>query len=87
MLASKDFGFMLSQGIATTIMQLYLLKTRCSNISAILGTFTLRLGLYALISLMRVGLGYGRLGRAMSKGEGGTFFKRKPVVNGVTNGV
>mmetsp|Transcript_533 Transcript_533/g.1232 ORF Transcript_533/g.1232 Transcript_533/m.1232 type:complete len:544 (+) Transcript_533:1934-3565(+) len=87
MLASKDFGFMLSQGILTTMMQLYLLKTRCSTIAAVLGTFTLRLGLYALLSLIRVGLGYGKLGRAMSNDQGGTsaFFQRKPkpaAVNG-----
>jgi hypothetical protein len=65
MLASKDFGFMLTQGLATMVMQLVLLKTWCSNLSDIFATFTLRLGSYAVISLIRAALGYGKLGRAI----------------------
>jgi len=66
MLASKDFGFMLSQGICTMLIQLVLLKTWCSSISDIFATFILRLGSYAVISLARAGLGRGKLGSSMS---------------------
>ena len=83
MLASKDFGFMLSQGIFTMLVQIFLLKTWCSSISDIFATFTFRLGSYAIISLIRAGLGYGKLGKAVFNG-GGTFFQRKPI-NGAVN--
>ena len=86
MLASKDFGFMLTQGLFTMLAQLFLLKTWCSSISDIFSTFVLRLGSYAIISLIRVGLGYGKLGRTLSNGGRGIFFKRKPI-NGAVNGV
>ncbi|KAG7345056.1 MATE efflux family protein [Nitzschia inconspicua] len=66
MLASKDFGFMLTQGLLSMMMQLLLLKTWCSNLSDIFTTFTLRLGSYAVISLIRAASGYGKLGRALS---------------------
>jgi hypothetical protein len=69
MLASKDFGFMLAQGLATMMMQLVLLRTWCSNLSDIFTTFTLRLGSYALISLIRAALGYGNLGRALGNNQ------------------
>eukprot|EP00536_Pseudo-nitzschia_multiseries_P009061 jgi/Psemu1/241772/estExt_Genewise1.C_2450027 len=85
MLASKDFGFMLSQGIFTMMAQLYFLKTWCTSISSIFATFIFRLGSYALISLVRAGLGYGKLGQAMAKGRTGTFFERK-AANGVSTG-
>ena len=74
MLASRDFGFMLAQGIGTMLLQLFLLFTWCKNISEIYATFTLRLGSYALFSVIRAFLGFGRLGKAMKKGgviEGG----------------
>lgn len=86
MLASKDFGFMLTQGTLTMLVQLFLLKTWCSSISDIFVTFVFRLGSYALISLIRAGLGYGKLGQAMVNSGSGSFFKRKPV-NGAINGV
>ena len=65
MLASKDFGFMLSQGVVTMMVQLFLLKTWCTSLSDIFATFILRLGSYAMLSLIRAGLGYGNLGRAL----------------------
>lgn len=64
-LASKDFGFMLTQGLTTMVVQLVLLKTWCSSLSDIFFTFTLRLGSYAVISLIRTALGRGSLGRAL----------------------
>lgn len=85
MLASKDFGFMLSQGIFSMLVQFVLLKTWCSSISDIFATFVLRLGSYAIISLIRAGFGYGKLGRAISNGESSTFSKRKPI-NSTVNG-
>ena len=65
MLASKDFGFMLSLGTLTMTVQLLLLRLYCTNITQIFGTFIIRLGTYAILSLLRVGFGYGTLGRAM----------------------
>lgn len=46
-------------------MQLVLLKTWCTSLSDIFTTFTLRLGSYALFSLIRAALGRGKLGRAL----------------------
>jgi hypothetical protein len=65
MLASRDFGFMLTQGILTMTMQLVLLKTWCTSLSDIFSTFTLRLGSYAVCSLIRAALGMGKIGRAL----------------------
>lgn len=69
MLASRDFGFMLTQGTMTMLLQLFLLRSAwCSTISAVFGTFTIRLGSYAVSSLIRAGLGRGKLGRALRGG-------------------
>lgn len=65
MLASRDFGFMLVMGLGTFLPQLVLLKTRCDSLRFVFGTFTMRLGLYTLVALGRILLGYGRLGRAV----------------------
>lgn len=67
MLASRDFGFMLLSGFLTLIVQWKYLAspTLCTSLSVILGTFTFRLGIYAVAALARAALGYGRLGRAM----------------------
>ena len=77
MLASKDFGFMLSQGLITMLLQMFLLKTWCTSLSDIFATFTLRLGSYAVVSLARAALGFGALGRTLrnekSIFEGGTI--------------
>jgi hypothetical protein len=65
MLASRDFGFMLVQGLATMCLQLFLLKNWCTNISQIYHSFSLRLGSYAVSALLRTVLGKGALGRAI----------------------
>jgi hypothetical protein len=80
MLASRDFTFMLGTGIVTTIVQIFHLSNWCSSISDIYSTFTLRLGSYALFAMIRAGLGYGNLGRAIR--SGGAFNGK--VVNGVS---
>jgi hypothetical protein len=79
MLASRDFGFMLGQGIFTMLLQIFLLRTWASSITDIFTTFTLRLGLYALTASIRAGLGFGPLGRVIRSGG---IFKGK-TVNGV----
>eukprot|EP00593_Proboscia_inermis_P003307 CAMPEP_0171299344 /NCGR_PEP_ID=MMETSP0816-20121228/8159_1 /TAXON_ID=420281 /ORGANISM="Proboscia inermis, Strain CCAP1064/1" /LENGTH=197 /DNA_ID=CAMNT_0011775067 /DNA_START=45 /DNA_END=638 /DNA_ORIENTATION=- len=68
MLASRDFTFMLVQGTLSMLLQLKLLSW-CTNISDIYGTFTLRLGGYAIIALARVALGWGKLGSIIRKGK------------------
>jgi Na+-driven multidrug efflux pump len=65
MLASRDFGFLLTMGMGTFLPQLVLLKTRCDSLSFVFGTFTMRLGMYTVAALGRVLLGYGPLGRAV----------------------
>jgi hypothetical protein len=80
MLASRDFGFMLAQGVATSMVQIWLLRTWASSITDIYATFTLRLGSYALMSCLRAALGYGALGRAIRSGG---IFKGK-TINGVS---
>ena len=69
MLASRQFGFMLAQGLATMFIQLGLLRSWCGSISQIYHTFSLRLGSYALIALLRTALGKGALGRAIRSGR------------------
>ena len=81
MLASKDFGFMLSQGILTMLLQIFLLTTWCSSITDIFSTFTLRLGSYAVVSVIRAAFGFGALGRAIRSGgilSGKTINGRSP---------
>jgi len=77
MMASKDFGFMLATGLASFVLQAKLL-TYCTTVGDIFATFAIRLGSYALLSVGRAALGYGKLGRAI-RGErvGG---KRKPSI-------
>ena len=84
MLASKDFRFMLSQGAIATLVQIFLLKTWCSNIPDIFATFTFRLGSYALLALIRVKLGRGKLGRALF--TEGDILKGKSI-NGLSKGL
>jgi len=86
MLASKDFGFMLTQGIFTLVVQYFLLNRWCCSISSIFTTYIFRLGSYAIISLIRAGLGYGKLGEAMFKGRACAFFGRK-TASKVSNGI
>jgi Na+-driven multidrug efflux pump len=66
MLASRDFGFILSVGIATFLAQITLLP-RCHTIPAIFGTFTLRLGLYSVLAAARLATGSGALGRLLRR--------------------
>lgn len=64
MLASRDFGFMLFWGFGTFLIQLQLLKY-CTSVSDIFGTFTFRLGTYAVAAMARAAFGYGGLGRVI----------------------
>jgi hypothetical protein len=82
MLASKDFGFMLTQGVATMLLQLFLLRTWADSLSLVFSTFTLRLGSYAVSSLLRAALGYGKLGAAL-RGRSSNIFKRR-AINGAS---
>jgi hypothetical protein len=75
---------MLIQGITTMLMQLVILKTWCSSLSTIFATFTLRLGSYAVVSLVRAALGYGSLGRALRQGVG--IFKGSAVNGAAAHG-
>lgn len=69
LMASRDFGFMLSIGLASFFLQAKLL-TYCTTVSGIFGTFTVRLGTYALFSVGRALLGYGKLGRVLRGKKG-----------------
>lgn len=66
MLASRDFKFMLAFGLTTFATQLMLLP-RCTCVADILGTFTLRLGTYAVVALCRIALGYGAIGKIIKQ--------------------
>jgi Na+-driven multidrug efflux pump len=65
MQASRDFGFMLSCGLFTFFLQLFLLRNYCTTVAFIFGTWTMRLGSYAALTLLRVSSGYGPLGRVI----------------------
>jgi Na+-driven multidrug efflux pump len=68
MLASRDFGFMLSCGLGTFMAQIYLLHNHCTSIGFVFGTFTMRLGVYAVAALVRsIGMGRGNLGSVLHK--------------------
>lgn len=69
MLASRDFGFILSVGIATFLTQLTLLQ-KCHSLPAIFGTFTLRLGSYFGLATLRLCMGHGALGRLLRPKKG-----------------
>ena len=52
--------------VAASALQLLLLQRHCTSINFIFGTFTMRLGSYAILGLMRVFVfGGGRLGRVI----------------------
>lgn len=68
MLASRDFGFMLFWGLCTFLWQLKMLPT-CHSVGAIFGTFTIRLGSYAIAALGRIALGFGEVGRVVRPGK------------------
>ena len=65
MLASREFGFMLFFGTGTLLVQLGLLPY-CHTVSHIFGTFTFRLGSYALVAIARILFGYGEIGRVLN---------------------
>lgn len=80
MLASRDFSFMLVQGTLSTLGQWWYLKSAyCTTVSAVFGTFTVRLGSYALIALVRIALGRGPLGQALRRGSA-----EEQKINGAT---
>jgi hypothetical protein len=79
MLASRDFGFMLIQGIFSLVVQSYLLASSwCSSVSSVFAIFTLRMSVYASMALIRVALGKGPLGQALRR--------RDDSLTGVVNG-
>jgi len=67
MLASKDFGFILSMGITTCILQLGWLKYFAGTLSSIFMSFAFRLGSYALAVAVRTMLGRGALGKVLKE--------------------
>lgn len=77
LMASRDFGFMLSIGLASFALQAKML-TYCNSVPAVFATFSLRLATYALFSVGRIVLGYGNLGRVI-RGKGGMA---KPIMAG-----
>lgn len=64
MLASKDFGFMLTLGLSTFMAQLYLLPS-VTSVAGIFHTFTLRLACYSVMAMARWALGFGAIGRVI----------------------
>ena len=66
MLASRDFGFMLSLGTTTFLVQLGVLR-RCTTLQGIFATFIFRLGLYGPLCAIRWGVGRGAIGKAIAK--------------------
>ncbi|GKY92589.1 hypothetical protein MPSEU_000229000 [Mayamaea pseudoterrestris] len=66
MLASRDFGFMLTVGLTTFIAQLGMLR-HSTSLSWVFGSFTMRLGIYSILALVRGALGYGPIGRMLKK--------------------
>mmetsp|Transcript_8070 Transcript_8070/g.12164 ORF Transcript_8070/g.12164 Transcript_8070/m.12164 type:complete len:347 (-) Transcript_8070:17-1057(-) len=66
MLASRDFSFILALGVVTCIMQLFVLS-QCKGLTGIFLSFGLRLGMYTLSALGRIGLGQGALGKVLKQ--------------------
>ena len=66
MMASKDFGFMLLNGMLGFLVQAKLLDY-CTSISGIFFSFTVRLSMYTLFATGRAKFGFGNLGRALKK--------------------
>ena len=66
MLAARDFNFILCVGVVACILQVSLVRY-CTTINAVLLTFAIRLGSYTLMSLARVGLGFGPLGKLLGR--------------------
>ena len=66
MMASKDFGFMLFNGLLGFLVQAKLLDY-CTSISGIFYSFTVRLSMYTLFATGRAALGVGNLGKALKR--------------------
>ena len=64
LMASRDFGFMLLLGLTSFVMQDTLLSY-CQTVPHLFATFTLRLGIYSILSVSRILLGGGSLGRVI----------------------
>ena len=64
MMASKDFGFMLFNGLAGFLVQAKILQ-HCSSIPGIFYSFTVRLAMYTLFATGRAAVGMGNLGKAL----------------------
>ena len=64
LLASRDFGFIITTSLFSCILQLNLLK-RCSTLNHIFLTFALRLGSYFLSGVGRILMGGGSLGKIL----------------------
>jgi Na+-driven multidrug efflux pump len=78
-LAAKDFDFMLLLGLTTMFTQLRLLPY-CVSVSTIFDTFTIRLGTYAVASLVRAFLGYGKIGCVIRNSPWMVGIKRSPTI-------
>jgi Na+-driven multidrug efflux pump len=64
MLASRDFSFIILVGLLTCYLQL-VLAARCMSLSSIFGSFTIRLAVYVIAVVLRVGSGSGILGKVL----------------------
>ncbi|KAL3802377.1 hypothetical protein HJC23_007202 [Cyclotella cryptica] len=69
MMASKDFGFMLFNGLLGFFVQAKILEY-CSSIPGIFLSFTARLGMYTVLATGRAALGFGNLGKAIRRDQG-----------------
>ena len=76
MMASKDFGFMLFNGLLGFLVQAKLLDY-CTSISGIFYSFTVRLSMYTLFATGRAALGVGNLGKALRRD---TKLKESPAM-------
>lgn len=65
MMASRDFGFMLVNGIVGFLLQAKLLQYT-SSISGIFASFTARLSMYTVLAVGRTAFGFNTIGRVMT---------------------
>jgi len=67
MLASKDFGFILTMGITTCVLQVGWMKYYASSVPLIFLAFAARLGIYALAVILRTVMGRGMVGKILKR--------------------
>lgn len=67
MLASRDFGFILSMGVTTCFIQVGWLKYYARTVPSIFMSFAARLGSYALAVIVRTLMGKGLLGQILKQ--------------------